>query len=154
MTPSNIKKYFSGFLPRVIVVFVLIFASPAMAQGERGVLVAAESSQVEKITILEVRRIYLGLPSSEGNLIKKPVINLSSKDLYKSFLRNVMHMTEKGYRRKIVKRIFRQGGKQVKEIKDKNELVQYLKNNPFNVSFMSQDQANKTKGIKVIQVLW
>lgn len=122
--------------------------------SEGGVLVAAQDSPVQKMSIIEIRRVYLGLESSVDSGIKQPVMNLSDPVLYKAFLKNVMHMTESGFRRKIVKRIFRQGGEKVIQIKSHSELVEYLQNNKNDVSFMDLKTAQQNRGIKVVQVLW
>lgn len=152
---TNIKENRIIFQITVVIVF-LVFSifNACYAQDPVGVLVVSESSPVKKANVLEIRRIYLGLPSSADSLIKNPVINSSSQDVYKAFLKNIMHMTEKGYQRKIIKRIFRQGGEKVKEIQSIPELVNYLDKNIYDVSFMSESTAKKTKGIKVVQVLW
>ena len=152
---TNIKENRIIFQITVVIVF-LVFSifNACYAQDPVGVLVVSESSPVKKANVLEIRRIYLGLPSSADSLIKNPVINSSSQDVYKAFLKNIMHMTEKGYQRKIIKRIFRQGGEKVKEIQSISELVNYLNKNIYDVSFMSESTAKKTKGIKVVQVLW
>lgn len=63
-------------------------------------------------------------------------------------------MTEKGYQRKTVKKIFRQGARKVTNIQSTNKLVEYLKNNLNHISFMDKETADKTQGIKVVQVLW
>ena len=65
-----------------------------------------------------------------------------------------MHMTEKGYQRKLIKRIFRQGDGKIMETKNIADLVNYLEKNLHDVSFMDEDTARSTKGIKVVQVLW
>ena len=152
---TNIKE---NRLTLQIIVLITLFINSIFnicyAQDSVGVLVVSESSPVKKTNVLELRRIYLGLTSSANSLIKKTVINSSSQTVYKAFLKNIMHMTEKGYQRKIIKRIFRQGGEKVKEIKSIPELVNYLDKNIYDVSFMSESTAKKTKGIKVIQVLW
>ena len=142
-----------AYLARVILVLALSIGQ-VLAQEKGGALVAAEDSPVQKTAMLEVRRIYLGLPSSKDSLINDPVINLAEPELFKRFLQKVMHMTEQGYRRKIVKRIFRQGGKAVKEVDTLKELVKHLKNNPQDVSFMSLEKARQTQGIKIVQILW
>ena len=145
---------------KIILVFVFSLGfnfsliTVSNAENTVGVLIAAELSPVNKTSVLEIRRLFLGLPSSSDNLIKNTVINLSDPVAYKDFLKNIMHMTDSGYRRKIVKRIFRQGGKKVNEIDDIEEIVNYLTDNPYDVSFMTANVAKKTKGIKVIQVLW
>ena len=138
----------------LILVLYILFLNNSYAQNSGGVLVVWESSQVQKTSVLEIRRIYLGLPSSKESLIKKPIMNSSNLATYKIFLKNIMHMTEKGYQRKIVKRIFRQGGEKVKEVKNITELINHLKNNLNDISFMDKETAKKTKGLKVVQVLW
>jgi hypothetical protein len=149
----NIKNVFC----RASLIFVLLVLSvslPSYAQDAGGVLVAAKSSRIQKTDILEIRRIYLGLPSSSDSLIRKAAINFADKKTFKDFLKNVMHMTEKGYRRKLIKRIFRLGSGKIIEIENIEKLVRYLKENPNDISFMDKDTAEKTKGIKVVQVLW
>jgi hypothetical protein len=152
---TNIKKRGAIYQAALIFAFLLIsLFRPAYAQGASGVLVAAESSQVQKTSTLEIRRIYLGLPSSSDSLIKKPIVNLSNHEIYKEFLKNIMHMTEKGYQRKLIKRIFRQGGEKIIEEENITNLVDHLEKNPDDVSFMDGDTAKRTKGIKVVQILW
>lgn len=130
------------------------FVVSVVNAGESGVLVVAENSPVKKLSLVEIRRAYLGLPPSDESRINQPVLNMSDPVLYKEFLKNVMHMTESGYRRKTVKRIFRQGGERVKQAKSHAELIEYLKNNKNDVSFMDLKTAQQIEDIKVIQILW
>ena len=141
--------------------FVIAFAitcifimEPLYANDTSGVLVASKSSPVEKSSIIEIRRLYLGLSSSNENLATRPVMNTADLKTYKLFLKNVMHMTENGYRRKIVKRIFRQGGEKIKEINSLEKLTQHLNKNTNDISFIDAETAKKTKELKVIQRLW
>lgn len=155
MVKINIKQ--NKLIYQIALVFVFLalsFFKPSYAQDVGGVLVAAESSQVKVTSVLEIRRIYLGLPSSPDSLIKKPVINMSDHKTYKAFLKNIMHMTEKGYQRKLIKRIFRQGVEKITEVESITDLVNYLEKNHHDVSFMDEDTAKRTKGIRVVQVLW
>lgn len=138
----------------VFLFLTLAFFTPSYAQDIGGVLVAAESSKVQKTSVLEIRRIFLGLPSSPDSLIKEPVINLSDQKTYKAFLKNIMHMTERGYQRKLIKRLFRQGNGKIIETQNTDDLVSHLEKNLHDVSFMDEDTARRTKGIKVVQVLW
>ncbi len=141
-----------------MLIFVLLwsgcFAVSVASASDSCVLVAALDSPVQKISIIEIRRAYLGLPPSEESRINQPVMNISDPVLYKAFLKNVMHMTERGFRRKTVKRIFRQGGEKVKQLKSNSELIEHLKNNNNDVTFMDLKTAQQSREIKVIQVLW
>jgi hypothetical protein len=130
------------------------FAVTVANASDSGALVVAQDSPVQKISILEIRRIYLGLEPSADSHINRPVINLSDPVLYKAFLENVMHMTERGFRRKTVKRIFRQGGEKVKQLKSRAALIEYLKNNKNDVTFMDLKTAQRSKEVRVVQVLW
>ncbi len=154
---SDLNINFS--LSRLVIWLLLLPGCFPMAmanagQGDSGVLVVAQGSPVQKISVLEIRRIYLGLEPSVDSGINQPVINLSAPALYKAFLENVMHMTERGYRRKTVKRIFRQGGEKVKQIKSLSELIEHLKNNKNDVTFMDLKTAQQSKEVRVVQVLW
>lgn len=142
---------------RLVVLLLLLcgsFTAGKASASESGVLVVAQDSPVEKISLLEIRRIYLGLEPTEDSHINRPVMNLTDPLLYKAFLRNVMHMTESGFRRKTVKRIFRQGGEKVTQIKSHAVLIEHLKNNKNDVTFMDLKTAQQSTGIKVVQVLW
>ncbi len=63
-------------------------------------------------------------------------------------------MTDKGYRRKLVKQIFRHGRRSIPEVNNTRELVNYLEQHRNDVSFMPADIAKNTQGIKVVQILW
>jgi hypothetical protein len=130
------------------------FTAGKAGASESGVLVAAQDSPVQKISLLEIRRIYLGLEPTADSRINQPVMNLTDPLLYKAFLRNVMHMTESGFRRKTVKRIFRQGGEKVTQIKSNEVLIEHLKKNKNDVTFMDLKTAQQSTEIKVVQVLW
>ena len=137
-----------------LVLAALLFSPQSYADNVSGVLVAAQNSQLNKISIIEVRKLYLGLPASKQSGIKQPVINTSDKQVYLSFMNNIMRMTEKSYNRKLIKRIFRQGADKIISIDNNEELVQFILDNPNNVTFMSIEKAKNAKGIKVVQPLW
>lgn len=153
--PAAFRKAIS--LSNAIILLLLLsgcFSMSVANAGDGGVLVAAQDSPVQKISLLEIRRIYLGLEPSVDSRINRPVINLSDPVLYNVFLKNVMHMTERGFRRKTIKRIFRQGGEKVKQLKSHAEIVEHLKNNKNDVAFMDLKTAQQSSEIKVVQILW
>jgi len=122
------------------------------------VLVSAKHSKIEKINIIDIRRLYLRMPVSKGAALINPginpVINHSDSEIYQAFLKNIMRMTEKGYRRKLIKRMFRQGASKIKEISDKEQLINYLKSHPKYITIMSEKNAALSDDVIVIQKLW
>ena len=130
-----------------------VIAIPSHAE-ESVVLIAAKGSGIESISNRDIRRVFLGLKSADSELVKKPVINLYNKDVYEGFLKNVMHMTEGAYKRKLVKRIFRNGTKEIKEIEMLKELNTHLTSNVGDISFVEVAAVEKMHDIEVVKVLW
>jgi len=65
-----------------------------------------------------------------------------------------MFLTEGGYKRKLVKRVFRQGADSILTIHSVTELSAYLLQHPNTISFMSADEARKHPSLVIIQDLW
>mgnify|MGYP001813497280 FL=1 len=117
-------------------------------------LIAAKGSGIESISNRDIRRVFLGLKSADSEIVNRPVINLNNKEIYEEFLKNIMHMTEGAYKRKLVKRIFRNGSEEIKEVEMLNELNAHLTNNVGDISFVENTVVDKMTDIEVIKVLW
>ena len=143
---------FRGLVTMTVVLMIAII-KPCYADG-KVVLIAAKGSGIESISNRDIRRIFLGLKSADSDLINKPVINLYNKEVYEEFLKNVMHMTEGSYKRKIVKRIFRNGAEEIKEIMLLDELNTHLINNAGDISFVDVAAVESMHDIEVVKVLW
>ena len=140
----------------VLVAFVMLSITainPVYAQHEV-YLIAAKGSGIETISNRDIRRIFLGLKSADSDRVNKPVINLSDRNVYEEFLKNVMHMTDGAYKRKIVKRIFRNGAEEIEELDRLDELNEHLISNIGDISFADQATVNKMHDIEVVKVLW
>ncbi|RDH86042.1 MAG: hypothetical protein DIZ80_00800 [endosymbiont of Galathealinum brachiosum] len=138
----------------LIILMIGSYCNNAYSVESSGVLVVSEESDIKKISIIEVRKLFLGLPASKVSSIQHPVINNSDSEIYQSFLNKIMRMTEKSYKRKLIKRIFRQGAEKIQVVNSEKNLIRHLRNNPNDVTFMSEENVKNIKGIKVIQRLW
>ena len=136
-----------------VVVLVITIIKPCYAD-DKVVLIAAKGSGIESISNRDIRRVFLGLKSADSEHVNKPVINLYNTGLYEEFLKNVMHMTAGAYKRKIVKRIFRNGTEEIKEVEMLSELNSYLTNNVGDISFVEVSDVEKMHDIEVVKVLW
>lgn len=138
----------------IIVLAILACVTPVSAKADKVALIAAKGSSIEELSIRDVRRVYLGLKSAESKAVNKPVLNTHSQELYDDFLKNVMHMTEGGYKRKLVKRIFRQGAEEIRQISSYEELNDHLQKNVGDISFIEVSAIKNMDNIEVIQILW
>ena len=138
----------------VTVLAILACVTPVSAKADKVALIAAKGSGIEELSIRDVRRVYLGLKSAESKVVNKPVLNTHSRELYDDFLKNVMHMTEGSYKRKLVKRIFRQGAEEIRQISSYEALNDHLLKNVGDISFAEVSVVKNMENIEVIQILW
>ena len=94
------------------------------------------------------------MKSADSEIVNKPVLNLYNQEVYEKFLKNVMHMTEGAYRRKLVKRIFRYGAEEIKEVSLLHELNTHLNSNVGDISFVDYNAVEKMHDVEVVKVLW
>lgn len=154
--PGHFTRYckHAVFILTVAVTVLMITAiSPCHAE-QKVVLIAAKGSGIEMLSNRDIRRIFLGLKSVDSKQVNKPVLNLYNRQVYHEFLKNVMHMTEGAYKRKLVKRIFRHGTEEIKEVEMLSELNAHLTGNIGDISFVDSTAVEKMQDIEVVKVLW
>lgn len=124
------------------------------AYASSGVLVTSKESTISRVDRKDLRRIFLGIKPPQSLNINRPVINLSNKETYQLFLKKILFMTEGGYKRKLIKRVFRQGADEIQSISSASKLEEHLRSNPNDISFMSEEEAKQHPDLKIIQALW
>jgi hypothetical protein len=134
--------------------FLLTPTAHAEATEGKVALIAASGSGIEVMHLRDVRRLYLGYKSVDSMFIRNPVLNVESRVLYDEFLKNIMHMTEGSYKRKLVKRIFRQGIEEIREVASLKELNDHLLKNIGDISFVEISAIENMDNIEVVQILW
>ena len=118
------------------------------------VLINASEKQVPEFSSKEIRLLFLGYPVSKNNTLYVPLINHSSQQVYDMFLQKVMYMTESRYRRRLVSRVFQDGGEQPEHFDKQSELLSNLKSRPNTVTFVDLKKASQLDGVKIVQRLW
>jgi len=150
---SNI--YLNLYALAIFLLCLIFSIQPAVAEQSSGVLVSSKASSIQgKILRKDLRRIYLGIRPASKYQINKPVLNAVNKDTYASFLKNILFLTESGYKRKLIKRVFRQGADEIQSFDNFQQLEQHLLSHPNDISFMSKQQADNHPNLKIIQELW
>jgi len=150
---SNIRINATALCSFLLCLF--LSTSTAFADSSIGVLVSSNASSVQgKIHRKDLRRIFLGIRPAAKYQVDKPVLNSGDSKTYASFLKNILFLTENGYKRKLIKRVFRQGADEIKSIKSIDKLEQHLLSHPNDISFMSKQQAENHPNLKIIQELW
>jgi hypothetical protein len=133
---------------------MLLTTASAEEADTKVALISARGSGIEAMNIRDVRRLYLGFAPAGNKSVKNPVLNVQSESVYDDFLKNIMHMTEGSYKRKLVKRIFRQGGRAITEVSSLKELNDHLLKNVGDISFIEFASVENMENVEVIQILW
>ena len=133
---------------------LLFSASSQSSHHFQAVLVSAKNSNIIALEKNDVRRLFLGLRPVNSQQSNIPIINTSNPAAYKLFLKNIMFLTERGYERKLIKRVFRQGADKIESFDSINALTRHLKQHPDNITFMLKQDALKQPDLKIIQALW
>jgi hypothetical protein len=137
----------------VVTTLLTIAIAPCYAD-KTVVLIAAKGSGIEMLSNRDIRRIFLGLKSADSSRVNTPVLNLHNEETYEQFLKNMMHMTEGAYKRKLVKRVFRHGTKAIKQFDKLHELNWHLANNVGDISFVGYTDFEQMRDVEIIKVLW
>jgi len=155
ITGLKIRNKHLVFIGMVVSIFLLSTpAAHADANEGKVALIAARGSAIKAMHLRDVRRLYLGYKSTANLSVRNPVLNVQSRALYDEFLKNIMHMTEGSYKRKLVKRIFRQGIEEIREVASLKELNNHLLENIGDISFVEMSAIENMDNIEVVQILW
>ena len=126
----------------------------ARADGRSLVLVTAELSSVQSLSLREVRRLYMGLPIIVNDQRLLPLLNVSEPLVYQIFLQEVVHMSAANYERRLLRQVLRFGGSRPVKYEQQERLLRSLRETPGAVSFMWRDAAGAESGIQIIGELW
>ena len=155
-TYLNLLSHFKSYPVSRLFTFLLFYllSFPCLSEQEPVFLITGSKSEITHVSQYDLRKIYLGGTAADNPHINKPVLNKKDMKLYRQFLKNIMHMTDNGYKRKVIKRIFRQGSDKIVEIYDLNKLDQHLKDNPNDLSFITESDLKHMLNIKKLKKLW
>jgi hypothetical protein len=133
---------------------VLTVSQVARADSRALVVVVAETSPVVRLSLPEVRRLYMGLPIVANGQRLVPLLNVSESLMYQVFLQDVIHMSAANYERRLLRQVLRFGGSRPVKYQRQERLLQSLHQTPGSVSFMWRAAAQSEAEIRIIGELW
>ena len=113
-------------------------------------MIASTGSPLQEISFPDMRKLYLGLPIQQDGLELVPIRNSTDPLLKEMFLQKVLYMSAAQYERMMVSRIYRNGGARIPEHTNAQQLMQALQSDQRKVTFMLDDAAATTAGVKLI----
>ena len=139
-----------------ILVFWVVACLPfsLCAQEEHLVLIAARDSDITPLSMIELRRLFLGFPVRRGGRPVVPVLNRSSEQSYQVFLQAVMAMSARAYHRHLLRRFYRSGIRPPEEVRELKTLLDVVKYRPGAVTYVIRKRLPDDPDIKIVQELW
>lgn len=143
----------------LLLFFILVCAtawSPAYAEHKSLVLVCGAHSDIQRLTTLEVRKLFLGHPIiniKDGQRLA-PFRNISDPLLQEVFLQKIMFISERSYERKMLSKALHFGGVKPRVFQKLSSLIKALNNDPHSVSYMWESEVVNNPNIKVVTRLW
>lgn len=141
------------FLPALFTAALFCVPSPVRA-GERVVLVTSERCTVSRLTSLDLRKIYFGFTIEHDHQIIRAYRNLSDARLEQIFLQNVVAMSKKSYRRRLLWLRLNNGNANVDEFKTVQEFLADLDNWPCAITYLWERQITPSSPLKILDGLW
>jgi hypothetical protein len=137
----------------LFVVMTCFLASPAGA--ERSVmLVTNEACAMQTISMLDVRKAYLGISINyEGLGIRAFRLN-NDEILDQVFFQTVVAMSEKSYERRLLSLLLKFGTPRPQELDSVEALAAAIRSTNCGIAYMWANDAESMSGIKGIRLLW
>lgn len=118
------------------------------------VLVTAKNSNIQNLSLRDVRKLYLGVPFSIDGVALRPLRNLEESLLEEIFLQKIVFMSQSHYEYQLLSRVFRLGGLRPLSYDRKEDLKQALVSSSNAVSYMWEKDLMEDDSLKKIEVLW
>ncbi len=137
-----------------LLVFLSATGHVRPADARKLVLVTAETSNVPALSPAQVRRLYLGVAVDVDSHSVVPLRNDSDSLLREVFLQKVVYLSEPMYERALMTRVLAGKGVRPPAYDDQKDLLAVLRATPNAVTYLWQDTATATKGIRIVSELW
>lgn len=117
-------------------------------------LVTGPNANIEGLTPVEVRKLFLGIPVIKNGKKLNVIRNESDPLLREVFLQKIIFMSERNYERYLLSRIVHRGGKKPEIYLDNSELVKKIQESSHAVTYMWSEQIESSSDITEILILW
>ena len=146
----SVRKRAAKLLPLVV---LALMAEMAAAQ-DAVVLVVGRDSPINEISLLDIRKAYLGISVSLGGGTVRPLRRNDDEQLNQIFMQTVIAMSERSYERRLLSLMLRFGTPRPEETDDRDELDRRLAERPYSIAYMWKSEAEADARVKVVRTLW
>ena len=141
-------------IAKLLVFFAMAFTTHASAEDLAVVLVTGKDSPIESISSLDIRKVYFGISVTIGDNSVRALRRRDDEQLNQIFLQSVIAMSQRSYERRLLSLTLKFGTPRPVEVKDREELLTLLAENPSTIAYMWKSNAESDSRVKIIKALW
>jgi hypothetical protein len=139
---------------KLLPLVVLALMAEMAAAQDAVVLVVGRDSPINEISLLDIRKAYLGISVSLGGGTVRPLRRNDDEQLNQIFMQTVIAMSERSYERRLLSLMLRFGTPRPEETDDRDELDRRLAERPYSIAYMWKSEAEADARVKVVRTLW
>jgi len=140
-------------LREVLALALLSLAGVAGAEQQL-VLVTADSCPADEMSMLDVRKAYLGIGVELHGYPVRAYRLLSDERVDRVFFQNVVAMSRTTYERRMLSLMLKYGTPRPREFNSPDDLAEALGQRECGIGYMWHENAVSYSNLKVIKVLW
>jgi len=129
--------------------------APATCLADRSVVLATgDSCGIADISMLDVRKAYLGVTVSIGGQRIRPYRITSDALLDQIFYQSVVAMSKKSYDRRLLSLALKFGTPRPAELDNLDDVAGALQRSECGIVYLWQTDAERLVGVRMIKLLW
>ena len=139
---------------REVLAFALLCLPGVAAAEQQLVLVTADSCPADEISMLDVRKAYLGIGVELLDQQIRAYRLVRDERIERIFFQNVVAMSQITYERRMLSLTLKYGTPRPREFTTTDALAEALQQRECGIGYMWREQAFSYPSLKVIRVLW
>jgi len=139
---------------KLVFAVLLLCSGLTFSAGRSVVLVAGRACSMHDISMLDVRKAYLGVDISIDGRPLHAFRHDVDTQLEAVFFQNVVAMSERTYERRLLRLVLKSGRPRPLQITSAEDLADALNGVPCGISYMWQSDADRLNTVRVLKVLW
>ena len=139
----------------VLILAVAMAVAPGVANAEPAVvLVTARDSRIESISMLDIRKAFLGIAVTVDGESLNAVRRNEDRQLDDIFLQSVVAMSRKSYERRLLSLALKFGTPRPLIADDAADQARILNERSPAISYMWRSEAEADSSVRILKVLW
>ena len=139
---------------QLLAVVALMLSITTSWADDAVVLVAHVDSPIDEISLLDVRKAYLGISVTISGHTVRPLRQSDDERLNLILLQTVLAMSQRTYDRRLLSMMLKYGTPRPPELDDQDAVFKQLAEHPHSISYMWKSDAESNAQLKMLRVLW